>query len=318
MTAQAVPREPKGTATFKARDVEELIDFYLHRRVANWMVRLLAPTSVQPDQVTFASGATALVAGAVIAWASAPWQLALGAALFFSSIVLDCSDGQLARLRGSSSFAGRALDGWVDVVSTTSVFVGQLVFMLRHGSGFWLPFCLGWAAGYAVKWHAHHYDHVKNVYLLNTESDEKGADAYPSLEAIDREYEAHRAAGKPLSAFMAKSFRSFTVAQRKSVQALADERRAHSPAERELYRSIFRPFMRLWSFNGLGTHLFLLTLGTLLAAIEPRAPLAVWTFFVLPMTLGTFLLLAWRKPLETRYERQRSLSSRPLDCAAEG
>src|SRR5690606_4314458 len=125
---------------------------------------------------------------------SASWQIFVGALLFFISIVLDCSDGQLARLRGTSSFAGRALDGWVDVVSTGSVFLGQFAYMVRHDVGFWVPFGLGWASGYALKWQAHNYDHVKNVYLLNTEAEEKGAEAYPSLEAIEREAAEHLAA----------------------------------------------------------------------------------------------------------------------------
>lgn len=314
MTAEVLSRDP-ATATFKARDVEELIDFYLHRRVANWVVRVLAPTSIQPDQVTFASGVTALIAGTVLASASASWQIALGALLFFFSIVLDCSDGQLARLRGTSSFAGRALDGWIDVVSTGSLFVGQFVFMLRHDVGFWLSFCLGWASGYALKWQAHHYDHVKNVYLLNTEAEEKGAEAYPSLEAIEREAEEHLAAGRKLAAIMARSFRSYTLAQRKAAHALADERRAHSPQERILYRSIFRRYMRLWTFNGLGTHLFLLTMGTLFLPLDPRAPLLVWGFFLVPMTLATFLLFAWRRPLEMRYERQRTTVTPKLEHA---
>jgi hypothetical protein len=310
--------EAHGSATFKARDVEELVDFYLHRRVANGVVRLLAPTRVHPDQVTFASGLCALLAGVVVGSADAAWQLGLGAFLFFFSIVLDCSDGQLARLRGTSSFAGRALDGWVDVVSSGAIFVGQLVFMVRHGVDFWLVFCMGWAAGYALKWHAHRYDHEKNVYLLNTEPEAKGAEAYPSIEAIEQEYREHKAAGRPLAAAMAKSFVSYTIAQRKAARALADERRARTEAEQSAYRAVFRSYMRLWTFNGLGTHLFLLTLATVAAAWEPRAPLFVWAFFLLPMTLGTFALLAWRKPLGARYERERSASAPPLDCATEG
>lgn len=317
-TATHPRAEAQGSATFKARDVEELVDFYLHRRVANGVVRLLAPTRVHPDQVTFASGICALVAGAVIGASDTGWHLAVGAFLFFFSIVLDCSDGQLARLRGTSSFAGRALDGWVDVVSSGAVFVGQLVFMIRHGVGFWPTFLMGWAAGYALKWHAHRYDHVKNVYLLNTEPEDKGAEAYPTIEAIEQEYREHRAAGRALAAAMAKSFVSYTVTQRKEARALADERRAHTEAERNLYRAVFRPYMRLWTFNGLGTHLFLLTLATVAAAWDARAPLFVWTFFLVPMTLGTFGLLAWRKPLDARYERERSASMAPLDCATEG
>src|SRR5438552_2485106 len=103
--AQQIPR---GSSTFKPRDVEELIDFYFHRRLANGVVRLLAPTPITPNQVTVLSGLVAVVAGAVIATSAArAWQTVVGAGIFVLSIVLDCADGQLARLRRHSSLAGR-------------------------------------------------------------------------------------------------------------------------------------------------------------------------------------------------------------------
>lgn len=306
MTSDALPEKVRGSATFKARDVEELIDFYLHRRAANLVVRAVAPTDVRPDQLTVASGVSALCAGGVIAFANEPWQLALGAFLFFCSIVLDCSDGQLARLKGQSSFAGRFMDGWVDVIATAAIFVGHLTFMLRHGQNFWLGWCLGWAAGYATKWHVHVYDHVKNVYLLNTEPPEKGADAYPPLELIDAERDEHLRAGRKLSAWMANGFRDFTIAQRKAVAAIEDEAVAKTPEERALYRNVYRLYMRLWSFAGLGTHLFLLVLATLFCVLDPRAPLVTWAFFLGPLTLYVFAVQSMRPRLAARFEAAKA------------
>jgi hypothetical protein len=311
MSPEAATAPAHGNATFKARDVEELIDFYLHRRAANLVVRAVAPTNIRPDQITVASGITAAVAGTLIAFASEPWQLALGAFLFFSSIVLDCSDGQLARLKGQSSFAGTYLDGMVDVVSTASIFVGHFAFMLRHDVGFWLAWCGGWAAGYAVKWHSHTYDHVKNVYLLNTEPPEKAARAYPSMEMFDRERDEHLRHGRRASAFMTDGYRKFVIQQR-NAQQKSDPAVATSDAERALYRSIWKPYMRAWTFNGLGTHLFLLTVATLACAFDPRAPLVAWAIIIAPLTLLAFALMAWKPRLEARFRAEKArLSGTP-------
>src|SRR5262245_6410855 len=121
--AEIAPTAPQA---FKARDVEELIDFYLHRRVATLLVKVLALTPITPNQVTVLSGLFAIAAGAVLATSAPerPLQPVLAATIFFGSIVLDCADGQLARLRKSSSFAGRALDGYTDAVSITALMVG--------------------------------------------------------------------------------------------------------------------------------------------------------------------------------------------------
>ncbi len=292
-----------GSSTFKARDVEELVDFYLNRRAANLVVRVLAPTSVTPNQVTIGSGLVAIVAGALV-WNA---HLLAGAAFLFLSIVLDCVDGQLARLRRQSSYAGRALDGYVDVVSVTAIMVGQLGWLLQTGHAPWLVWGMGWATAFSLRWHTHTYDHVKNVYLRNTEAP-KGADipSLPPLEDIERERLEHARAGRWFSALLCRGFSGFSKFQRKGMQRQAGNDRPGSETaeERLLYRQLFRRYMRAWSFNGLGTHLTLLLAGTVLATVMPGAPLWVWGVMVIPANLGTVALVLWGRRLEERFARE--------------
>src|SRR4051812_19723145 len=107
-------------STFKPHDVEEPVDYWINRRVAGLLVLLLARLPVTPNQVTIASGMMGVLSGVLIGSArvDAPWQVPVGGVFLFLSILLDCADGQLARLRKESSMVGRALDGYVDVVST--------------------------------------------------------------------------------------------------------------------------------------------------------------------------------------------------------
>ncbi len=308
-----------NSKTFKPRDVEELIDFYVHRRAAAVLVKLFAPTPITPNQVTVLSGLVAVLAGVVMATStpSRPWQPVLAAAIFFLSIVLDCVDGQLARLRKQSSFAGRALDGYTDVVSTTSIMVGHLFWLLNHGCPFWVTQVIGWGAGLSFKWHAHTYDHIKNLYLFNTAPPgSSDIPSFPSYEDIERERAEHARAGRWFSALLCRGFRHFTESQRRGI----DDRfglglpQMKSDAERSLYRERFRIFMRLWTFNGTGTHLALYVVMTALAPLFPFAPLVAWAIVAGPMNLFTLFLKLRESQLESQLRAE--LAASPAGQAA--
>ena len=66
--------------------------------------------------------------------------LIVGAVLFFSSFVLDCVDGKLARALGTSSPKGRVLDELADAGRRTSAAVGLAVHVWdAGGASFWWP-----------------------------------------------------------------------------------------------------------------------------------------------------------------------------------
>lgn len=76
----------------------------------------------------------------------------IGAIAYFVGNVLDCADGQLARLQGSASPVGYLVDGAADYVGTTSVFVG-----MAHWLNVRRPAPLNWwwlvvAAGISMAW----------------------------------------------------------------------------------------------------------------------------------------------------------------------
>jgi phosphatidylglycerophosphate synthase len=71
--------------------------------------------------------------------------LVLGAVLFFTSFVLDCVDGKLARALGISSPKGQVLDELADAGRRTSAAVGLAVHLWNDGeASFW------WAVAYAL------------------------------------------------------------------------------------------------------------------------------------------------------------------------
>ena len=291
-------------ATFKPRDVEEPVDYWVNRPLASLLVKVLAPLPITPNQVTVLSGIVGSFSGIVIGTAPlhGSWQVPVGGLILYCSVLLDCADGQLARLRGTSSMLGRFLDGVVDAVPIAAAFFGFAVLLYRSGYSFWAINVFGWAAGYSFKWQVHSYDHAKNIYLANTRPEGERARALPSLDEIRAEVERLRAGGDRLGAWILSGFVRFTDSQRRGwqknriglgVEGTRDDR------ERALYAEHFGPTMKLWTWNGLGFHMAIGIVGCLVTPIFPEACVAVCFFYLIPMNAFTAYTL-WR---ERRIER---------------
>ena len=84
------------------------------RPLAAVIVVPLARTGITPNQVTFATLPVFLAGAAVLAALPTWGALIAGAAIIELSYVLDCADGQLARLKGTSSPVGAHLDFLMD------------------------------------------------------------------------------------------------------------------------------------------------------------------------------------------------------------
>ena len=100
-------------ASKKKQDINWFTE-HVARPPAAIVVYAVKGTPITPNQITFGSAVIAAVACAMIA-ALPGWEwLLLAAAVFEFSFVLDCADGQLARLRKQASTVGHLLDFLMD------------------------------------------------------------------------------------------------------------------------------------------------------------------------------------------------------------
>jgi hypothetical protein len=305
-------------STFKPRDVEEPIDFWLNRPLASVLVKVLAPLPITPNQVTVLSGLVGVAAGVVIATAplEPSFQIPIGGLVLYVSILLDCADGQLARLRGVSSLVGRFLDGCVDVVSIAATFVGFAIWLYRGGVGFWPINIIGWAAGYAMKIHVHGYDHAKNLYLANTRPESERAKAMPTVDEILQESARLRAEGDRFGATVVAGFARFSNSQRQGWQrgriGLGIEG-ARDDRERALYATRFGTTMRLWTWDGLGLHLFMFVIACFVTPFYRLASPVVCIIYLVPMNLLTAYIVLRERQIER--ELQADFGRRAPDPA---
>ncbi len=97
----------------QAIEVSNVSDFwtnYVCRRIAAVIVIIINPTPITPNIVTIVSFTVNMAAN----YQLLNNQLAIAALLYFFAYVLDCSDGQLARLRDVVSKFGRFFDPVMD------------------------------------------------------------------------------------------------------------------------------------------------------------------------------------------------------------
>jgi len=143
--------------------VEEWADRRFFRPIGWRLARALVPTRVTPDAVTLASLVVGLVAGHLFWYASA-WINAAGVLLFVASDVLDSADGQLARLRGTSTRTGRILDGVSDSLRFVNLYahLGARLFVAGRG---WGGAALAFAALMSHTYQAGAADYIRQAYL---------------------------------------------------------------------------------------------------------------------------------------------------------
>lgn len=154
--------------SLKPREVEEPIDVWVHRPLAYLLALTLRPTPVSPNWVTGMSIVAGIAASCAMFMAF-PRHMPIAGLCIFLSAVFDCADGQLARMRGTSSILGRMLDGAADgVVSIAIVVAGSYVVLQQHwepplARAIFVPLVV--ITAITGSYHTGSYDHYKNLYL---------------------------------------------------------------------------------------------------------------------------------------------------------
>ena len=128
-------------ASLKSIETENLIDLYFYRPIGYRLARMLQHTGVTPNMVTILSIFVGAGTGYLFYFTGRPEYTVAGILLLIAANILDCVDGQLARLTGIKSEIGRILDGMAGDIWFTLIYVG-LALRLTHlyGSGwFFVP-----------------------------------------------------------------------------------------------------------------------------------------------------------------------------------
>ena len=150
-------------ATYKAREVEGVLDLYFYRPIGFRLAEFFAHLKMTPAAVTLLAGICGVIAGHLYYYRDLRINIA-GMVLHVCSNALDNADGQLARLTRRESRKGRIIDSIADHLVFVSIYLHLVLRGLAEGSSPAIWF-LAIAAGISHALQGAAADYYRSTYL---------------------------------------------------------------------------------------------------------------------------------------------------------
>ena len=167
-------------ASLKSIETENVIDRIFYRPIGFRIAKMLRGTRITPNMVTVVSIFVGAGTGFMFYHDNLTYNI-IGILLLVFANILDCVDGQLARLTGIKSAIGRILDGFAGDIWFTCIYVG-FALRLAHDYGTYWFFALAVLSGLSHLIQANITDYYKTLHLYFISKD-KGAE-FQSLEQV--------------------------------------------------------------------------------------------------------------------------------------
>jgi hypothetical protein len=262
MSEQFDPAISTLEATYKARDVEGILDLLFYRRVAFHLARLCAALKLTPVAVTVIGGICGIYAGHLYFYRDLRTNV-IGMVLHVCANLFDNADGQLARLLNQKSRTGRVIDSIFDHLIFLSIYVHLGFRCLFEGASPAIAL-LVLAAGLSHALQGAAADYFRNAYLYFVEGRSR-AD-WDSSRTLRAEYRRLRWLSEPWQKLMLALYINFTWQQEvlsPRLRRLRDVTEREFPAEmpdvlRRHYRENARPMLRWWGLLMTNTRMFFL------------------------------------------------------------
>ena len=150
--------------SLKTVEAEEIFDLILFRPISFLFVKLIYNTNITPNHISIVAMIIGVIGGLTFSAGTHAYFI-IASLLYFTSNTLDCADGQLARLKKNGTLLGRAIDGFIDYVVSTTIYICLGVAVAKTtGSGLTgLFLCLGGGISAAVQ--AFYFDFYRNSFL---------------------------------------------------------------------------------------------------------------------------------------------------------
>jgi len=277
MPAQIIEPRPTPEATYKARDVEGILDLYFYRKIGFWLAQSFARLKMTPASVSLLGGLCGVMAGHLYFYRNLGPNI-VGMALHVFANALDNADGQLARLTGSESREGRIIDSLADHLVFVSIYVHLALRCLIEGASPAICF-LAVAAGISHAWQGAAADYYRASYLYFVKG--KSFMDLDSSMALRSDYQKLSWRNRPWHKFLLALYLNFTRQQEmlsphlKRLREISNRSFAHEIPEwfRARYQRSAGPMFKLWGLLMTNTRMLLLFI--LLFIGQP-----IWYFWI--------------------------------------
>lgn len=202
-------------ASLKSIETENYIDRIFYRPIGFRIARGLKHTGITPNMITIISIFVGAAAGFFFYFSDIVHNI-IGILFLVCANILDCVDGQLARLTGIKSKIGRILDGFAGDIWFTCIYIG-LALRLANETGSYCFFILAFCSAISHLFQANITDYYKTLHLYFISKD-KGAE-FQSLEQVVAQ---HKQLKYGVAKFFYFLYRWYTLLQVKATPVLQE------------------------------------------------------------------------------------------------
>ncbi len=222
---------------------EEIFDIFIFRIIAFILIKAIYRLPITPNHLTL----TSLIFGILCGYFIANENIGLAFMFLVVHNVLDCADGQLARIKKSGTLLGRFLDGFVDYIVFATIYIAILI---NTYSGI-QTVAIAVISALSNILHSMIIDHMRYEFASYVQKGESFV--YNELESIEQLYHKGKWSNKNLF----KRFMLYMDLQYHKNQVSFKKLLASSfkNVDGNLYYKKNKKLMFLWMFIGPTTHI---------------------------------------------------------------
>ena len=298
-------------ASYKAREVEGVLDLYFYRPIGLRLAEFFEQLKMTPTAVTLLGGICGVVAGHLYYYRDLRINI-VGMVLHVCANALDNADGQLARLTQRETRRGRIVDSVADHLVFASIYVHLTLrcFLEDPSPAIWL---LALAAGISHALQGAAADYYRSTYLYFAATGARNG--LDSSTGVRSEYQASSWHQRPSDKLLLALYLNFTRQQ----EMLAPHLKKLRDAASELfhgqipgwlkarYRNLAGPLLKWWELLMTNTRMLVL-----FALLLIGQPIYFFWFELIPLNL-LFVYLIFRE--ETMAESMQEVAQKWRDLA---
>ena len=284
MVEQKEAPRSRVEATYKAREVEGVLDLYFFRPIGFCLAQFFERLKMTPGSVTWLAGLFGVVAGHLYYYRDLRINI-VGMAFHVCANALDNADGQLARLTHRESREGRIIDSIADHLGFLSIYVHLTLRYLAEGSS--PAICLlALAAGISHALQGAAADYYRSTYLYFVTN--RARPRLDSASALRSDYQKLSWRSEPWNKFLLALYLNFTRQQEMLALHLKKFRDTTSQLFhgeipnwlRTRYRNLVSPTFRWWRLLMTNTRMLVL-----FALLFIGQPIYYFWFEFIPLNL---------------------------------
>ncbi|MCG2725962.1 MAG: CDP-alcohol phosphatidyltransferase family protein [Elusimicrobia bacterium] len=146
---------------YKSYKMEEFLDIYFYHPLGLIFAKISYRMGLKPNHISLLSMLIGVIGGVMLISGKTALY---GVLLIVFSSVLDSSDGQLARITGTSSLSGRVLDGLIGYAAFSAAYLAiAFNYLYKNPEAFWI-FIIMLTAGFFSSIHSSMYDYYRTAF----------------------------------------------------------------------------------------------------------------------------------------------------------